>query len=425
MDLDHASPILPSEIICHISMYLDDLKTIQNLHHATKDFYDDVCIDQGAVVRACLMNGGRAKKTVEQLYPMIKTRSIYPVTAERLLYLVTENLCEICGNVTIYPKNNSVRHVRSPYGILCCWRCVTKKQKSKRKKKTGFYFERNRFAYHAILDHGRLAAKRLGHRILDPSTADVEVQWANEHEVFGMGRVCYDLYTYMWKNPYTDKYGNKAGPIITYKHACALMRRMRNMRNLDEMKFEVERFINQDLDAPSSNHPLYLDFQKSYEDNIDCANYKQEEEKLRKAKASCNWRLRKVDNAIKLLHTISSKVTIPKHVSNKLLSDYKMNLHFLNGTKILTAYGNDIPLLMSHKWVHIELKDALKSPTKYNNTRMIMELASTLDRKYEEGHEAWDANHRLYTSEGYDMAEMYTYQRESNNNTVPRRWWRR
>eukprot|EP00956_Cyclotella_meneghiniana_P036921 scaffold132504_cov53-Cyclotella_meneghiniana.AAC.1 len=80
---------------------------------------------------------------------------------------------------------------------------------------------------------------------------------------------------------------------------------------------------------------------------------------------------------------------------------------------------------MSHKWVHIELKDALKSPTKYNNMRMIMELASTLDRKYEEGHEAWDANHRLYTSEGYDMAEMYTYQRESNNNTVPRRWWRR
>eukprot|EP00956_Cyclotella_meneghiniana_P026820 scaffold58968_cov40-Cyclotella_meneghiniana.AAC.2 len=163
------SPIVSSEIICHISMYLDDLKTIQNLYHATKDFYDDVCIDQGAVVRSCLMNGGRAKKTVEQLYPMIKTRSIYPITAKRLLYLVTEKLCEICGNVTRYPKNNSVKHVRSPYGILCCWRCVAKRQKSKRMTKRGSSFEANPFAHHAVLDHEKVAVKKIGWRFLIPS----------------------------------------------------------------------------------------------------------------------------------------------------------------------------------------------------------------------------------------------------------------
>eukprot|EP00956_Cyclotella_meneghiniana_P017280 scaffold27981_cov37-Cyclotella_meneghiniana.AAC.11 len=91
------------------------------------------------------------------------------------------------------------------------------------------------------------------------------------------------------------------------------------MGNLNEMKFEVERFINEELDPPSTNHLLYLDFLKSCEDNIDSAYFKEEEERLQKAEASCNWRLHKVENAIKLLHAINSKVTIPKQVSNKLL----------------------------------------------------------------------------------------------------------
>ena len=424
---ENTPPYLSPEIICKISMYVDDLETLKNLHLATKDFYSGGCIDQGTVVRVCLMNGGSAKKSMEQLYPMTKDRSIYPITAERLLDLATEKLCEICGNVTRYPKNNSVKHVRSPYAILCCWRCVTKRQMSKRITKTGYWFMRNRFAYNVILDHERLAAKKYGHRFLDPSSREVEVKWANEHLVFGQGSVIYDLHTYMWKNPYVDKYGNKAGPIITYKHASALISRMRNMGNLNEMKWEVERFINEELNPPSTNDPLYLDFLQSYEDNIDSANFKQEKERLQKAEASQEWRLRKVKNAKKLLHAINSKVTIPKQVSNKLLGDYEMNVHFLIRTKRHTPYGHKIPLLMSHRWIHIELKDALKSPTKYNNTRMIKELASTLDRKYEEGHEAWDANHRLTTSVSYSMAQMYSYQEEteSTNNRVPRRWWRR
>ena len=199
------------------------------------------------------------------------------------------------------------------------------------------------------------------------------------------------------------------------------------MGNLNEMKWEVERFINEELNPPSINDPLYLDFLQSYEDNIDSANFKQEEERLQKAEASQNWRLRKVKNAKKLLRAINSKVTIPKQVSNKLLGDYEMNVHFLIRTKRFTPYGHKIPLLMSHRWIHIELKDALKSPTKYNNTRMITELASTLDRKYEEGHEAWDANHRLTTSVSYCMAQMYSYQEETEsfNNRVPTRWRRR
>ena len=412
-------------------MYLDDLKTIQNLHHATKDFYDDVCIDQGAVVRACLMNGGRAKTTVEQLYPMIKTRSIYPVTAERLLYLVTENLCEICGNVTIYPKNNSVRHVRSPYGILGCWRCVAKRQKSKRMTKRGSSFEANPFAHHAVLDHVRVAVKKIGWRFLIPGSIGAELMWAHDHNVETKGDRVADLYNYMWKNPFTDKYGNKAGPIFTYYHASILIQRMRNMSCLDQMKSEVDRFWDDELDTPSTNDPLYLSFIGCYEDSIENANVKQQQKKLCRMNDSYNYRLRKVDNAMRMLHAIHSKVNIPKQVSNKLLLDYEINVHFLVKTKRHTSYGNKIPLLMSHKWVNRELRDALKSPTKYSG-KMISTLASALDTKWRDGQD-WDDNHRLSSniSHNHSMAHgMYHYLDEEEYDVVqqsriPRRWRRR
>eukprot|EP00956_Cyclotella_meneghiniana_P041967 scaffold247018_cov50-Cyclotella_meneghiniana.AAC.1 len=36
---ENTPPYLSPEIICKISMYVDDLETLKNLHLATKDFY--------------------------------------------------------------------------------------------------------------------------------------------------------------------------------------------------------------------------------------------------------------------------------------------------------------------------------------------------------------------------------------------------
>eukprot|EP00956_Cyclotella_meneghiniana_P040390 scaffold194194_cov36-Cyclotella_meneghiniana.AAC.1 len=59
---------------------------------------------------------------------------------------------------------------------------------------------------------------------------------------------------------------------------------------------------------------------------------------------------------------------------------------------------------MSHKWINRELRDALKSPTKYSG-KMISTLASALETKWRDGQD-WDHNHRLSSniSHNHSMA---------------------
>eukprot|EP00956_Cyclotella_meneghiniana_P021515 scaffold39296_cov46-Cyclotella_meneghiniana.AAC.1 len=70
------------------------------------------------------------------------------------------------------------------------------------------------------------------------------------------------------------------------------------MSCLDQMKSEVDRFWDEELDTPSTNDPLYLSFIGCYEDSIENANVKQQQNKLCSMNDSYNYRLRKVDNAM-------------------------------------------------------------------------------------------------------------------------------
>ena len=375
-------PFISRDLIIYILSYVNDVRTLRNFSLTSKHYYDGG-IPVGTVVRTCLMSGGKAKKTMDKLCPLIKKRSIHPPSARRLLTLATGIFCEYCKNTTkLYDKNNYVKFVRDPYGLHVCWRCATTRQRSKRLSKIGSSFRNNKFGYHCVLDHDRTACKKMGDRLLDDNSCIEERRWAlvNNVSVSSENSV-FDLHNYMWKIPYTDSHGERAGPIMTHNHALILIRQLEGLTSLEEMNWMCDFYINEVLQASSTNHPLYTQFEQSYDDTIERACFNKEVKRLHKMNMSIEWRLRKINNAKNLLKAIQSKVTIPRIAC--LLTDYKLNLHFLNKTKIRQRHrprnqDRQVPLLMNHYWVHNILKNALSAPTKCTK-RQISELASSLD----------------------------------------------
>ena len=397
-------PFISRDLIIYILSYVNDVRTLRNFSLTSKHYYDGG-IPVGTVVRTCLMSGGKAKKTMDKLCPLIKKRSIHPPSARRLLTLATGIFCEYCKNTTkLYYKNNYVKFVRDPYGLHVCWRCVTKRQRSKRLSKIGSSFRSNKFGYHCVLDHDRTACKKMGDRILDDNSLISERKWALDNNISVTSEdSVFDLHNYMWKIPYTDYHGERAGPIMTHNHALILIRQLEGLTSLEEMNWMCDFYINEVLQASSTNHPLYTQFEQSYDDTIERACFNKEVKRLHKMNMSIEWRLRKINNAKNLLKAIQSKVTIPRIAC--LLTDYKLNLHFLNKTKIRQRHrprnkDRQVPLLMNHYWVHNILKNALSAPTKCTK-RQISELASSLDT--EEGGD------RMLVSNVYDNI-FYLYE---------------
>ena len=372
-------PFISRDLIIYILSYVNDVRTLRNFSLTSKHYYDGG-IPVGTVVRTCLMSGGKAKKTMDKLCPLIKKRSIHPPSARRLLALATGIFCEYCKNTTkLYDKNNYVKFVRDPYGLHVCWRCVTTRQRSKRLSKIGSSFRNNKFGYHCVLDHDRTACKKMGDRLLDDNSCIEERRWAlvNNVSVSSENSV-FDLHNYMWKIPYTDSHGERAGPIMTHNHALILIRQLEGLTSINEMNRMCDFYFEEVLQDSSRNH-LYTEFEQSYYDTIVRARFNEEVRKLQKMNMSIEWRLRKINNAKNLLKAVQSKVTIPRVAC--LLSDYKLNIHFLNKTKLRSrSHDQDyqVPLLMNHYWVHRILKKALKAPTKCSK-RTILELASSLD----------------------------------------------
>ncbi|KAL7426484.1 hypothetical protein ACHAXM_000498 [Skeletonema potamos] len=62
------------------------------------------------VVQSALIHGGHAKKTMEELYKLMKNQSIYPPTNGKT--------CEFC-------LQSGTNHVRPGLGVFACWDCVS------------------------------------------------------------------------------------------------------------------------------------------------------------------------------------------------------------------------------------------------------------------------------------------------------------
>ena len=75
------------------------------------------------VIQSALIHGGHAKKSMEELFALMKNHSIHIPSALRLLRICNGKYCEFC-------LQDKVNHVRPGFGVFACWDCVTNKQSS-------------------------------------------------------------------------------------------------------------------------------------------------------------------------------------------------------------------------------------------------------------------------------------------------------
>lgn len=69
------------------------------------------------VVRSAIMHGGNAKRTLSELYDLLKKDSIHMPSPLRLLRLVNGKQCEVC-------VTRKVNHANQGYGIFLCASCL-------------------------------------------------------------------------------------------------------------------------------------------------------------------------------------------------------------------------------------------------------------------------------------------------------------
>jgi len=135
------------------------------------------------VVHSALIHGGNAKKTMEELYNMMKNRSIHVPSPLRLLRLANGKRCEFCVNKSVNSLYNGLN-----IGAFSCWECLTKGDDplTKAWKTSWARYWRNP-VYQKILNHPRVAFR-------DKSKGK-----------------------FLWIQDRMDAHGEKFGPIVCWE----------------------------------------------------------------------------------------------------------------------------------------------------------------------------------------------------------------
>ena len=135
------------------------------------------------VVQSALIHRGNAKKTMEEMFKLMKKHSIHVPSPLRLLRLANGKRCEFC-------LKKSVNSLYQDLNIGCfsCWDCLTKGEDplTKAWKTSWARYWRNPI-YPSILNHCRVASR-------DKSK----------------GR-------FLWIHDRTDAAGEKIGPIVLWE----------------------------------------------------------------------------------------------------------------------------------------------------------------------------------------------------------------
>ncbi len=123
------------------------------------------------VVQSALIHGGHAKKTMEELYNLMKMHSIHPPSPLRLLRLANGKRCEFC-------LQSGTNHVRPGLGVFACWDCVSSGKQGRwnawsssgsrsglkltKAWKTSWSRYTRKPIYRTILSHSRVASNGYG-----------------------------------------------------------------------------------------------------------------------------------------------------------------------------------------------------------------------------------------------------------------------
>ena len=76
-----------------------------------------ISLDVRSVVHVGMLNGGRSKKSLENLFRLMSLHSIYPPDALRVLRIINGRCCEFCAKNLCY-------FLRPQFGVFACWSCL-------------------------------------------------------------------------------------------------------------------------------------------------------------------------------------------------------------------------------------------------------------------------------------------------------------
>jgi hypothetical protein len=349
------------------------------------------------VVRAALFKGGRAKKSFEELYRLIVRRAIHPPSPLRLLRIACATKCEVCLNTVVYRFNNKVKFVRKGFAINSCWRCTTKRRKSKAFRKDSVEYTNNRRVYNSILDCTRTSAKQYGWREAVVGTWSYErarcdqlnlnrrrfTRFDRDTQTNRMILEIRDLLNYMWRTPLCDRTGEKIGPLVTYDDvgnmAQHLIEHMRE-NNIEEsndgaMADFVESYIVDIMRAPSEDDERYTDFEKAYESTIVDAEKHLKNVMWKRTTASVDWRIEKVHKCVEIVDKLRHQIK-DNRVRSVLV--YQLNAWFINGS---AGCKKIPPIVFRDLWVREVMFDYLVAPSKVN-LKVLKQLSLNLAEEY-------------------------------------------
>lgn len=360
------------------------------------------------VVRAALFRGGRAKKSFEELYRLIVQRAIHPPSPLRLLRIACATKCEVCLNTVVYRFNNKVNFVRKGFAINSCWRCTTKRRKSKAFRKDTVKYNNNRKVYDAIIDHERTSAKQYAWRKvlsemrryeysralrldLNRRTVPLRPHPDDQNIMYSSFQVR-DLLNYMWKTPLFDRTGERIGPVVTYDDVDNMASHLaQTLPHIDDsdyygdkamrdsydnlMEAAIGSYIENVLQGQSADDQRYSDFITAYESAIIPAKAHLENLKWKRVTSSINWRMEKIHKCIDLVKQLNNQITDPR-VRSVLV--YQINDCMMKkklGSKSLS------PLCFRDLWVENIMLKYLVAPSKLNKKQINL-LALKVTKKF-------------------------------------------
>ena len=186
-----------------------------------------IASDYKLILDIGLTNGGRSKKSLENLLRLIRLQAIYIPTPLRLLRIINGVRCEFCNN-------GYTHYLRPNAGVMACWDCLCKRQPnefgatgeqfnslSARWHKVLYlygkgpfmkqFYYAHRFIIYEILSHQRVIGDCTGTRYLRkvgeewiPTTT-----WTSNET-----KKSRDAHEILWRKPRRDACGDLVGPIV-------------------------------------------------------------------------------------------------------------------------------------------------------------------------------------------------------------------
>jgi hypothetical protein len=234
-----------------------------------------------------MIHAGHAGHTIEELYELIKCRSIHIPSPLRLLRLINGKRCEICNK-------KQVHYVRPGYGVFACWPCTTKGGLTKAWNKTWVRYTKDPAPFDAVFRHPRVSMSEYGSK------------------------------NYMWAEPRTDATNESIGPLVCLNDVDQIVRHEQG----------IEDYLENVLHVPSvSDYDEYVNTYRDTKARAEREKLEREERKKARAKQSKDNKKANIDKMISDLISLVDEQwrdTALKHRENMFFSAKSPRVTFLS-----------------------------------------------------------------------------------------------